>query len=123
MTGQKPDKPLELPEAYMRPVKFYKQDGLHRERLSIKWSDGTEIPTDLAGIEGLEKAAIWAPEHVEDRIADHFAARPNKWLKSLALQGEGSSQKEFNDRMNDPSKYQLEDPSSNRSRRYEKRPE
>ena len=76
---------VELPESYLRPVKFYRQDGLHPERLSIRWSDGTEIPTDLAGIEGLEKHAFWGPEHVEDRIMDHFAGRPNKWLKGLAL--------------------------------------
>lgn len=34
-------------------------------------------------------------------------------------EAEGLTQKEFNDRMNDPDLYQLEDPSSNRSRRYE----
>jgi hypothetical protein len=76
---------VELPPVWLHPVKFYKQDALHPERLFIKWSDGTEIPTDLQGIERLEKAAIWDPEHVEDRIMDHFAGRPNRWLKSLAL--------------------------------------
>ncbi|MGQ0741209.1 MAG: GH-E family nuclease [Alphaproteobacteria bacterium] len=29
------------------------------------------------------------------------------------------TQKQFNDRMNNPNKYQLEEPSSNRSRRFE----
>ena len=32
---------------------------------------------------------------------------------------EGLTQKEFNDRMNNPDLYQLEDPSSNRSHRFE----
>ena len=36
-------------------------------------------------------------------------------------EAEGLSQKEFNDRMNNPDKYQIEDPSSNRSHRYEGR--
>ena len=35
-------------------------------------------------------------------------------------QADELSQKEFNERMNDPNLYQLEDPSANRSRRYEK---
>ena len=34
---------------------------------------------------------------------------------------EGLTQKEFNDRMNNPDIYQIEDPSSNRSRKYEKK--
>lgn len=76
---------VELSEVWLRPVKFYKQDALHGELLFLKWSDGTEVPTDMDGIEGLEKAAIWGPEHVEDRIMDHFAGRPNRWLKSIAL--------------------------------------
>jgi hypothetical protein len=37
-------------------------------------------------------------------------------------ESEGLSQAEFNERMNDPSKYQLEHPSSNRSHRFEKKP-
>jgi RHS repeat-associated protein len=37
-------------------------------------------------------------------------------------QAEGLTQKEFNDRMNDPDLYQIENPSSNRSRRYEQKP-
>jgi hypothetical protein len=37
----------------------------------------------------------------------------------FGAEAEGLTQKEFNDRMNDPDKYQLEDPSSNRSRKYE----
>ena len=37
-------------------------------------------------------------------------------------EAEGLSQKQFNDRMNNPDKYQLEDPSSNRSHRYEEKP-
>lgn len=26
---------------------------------------------------------VWSPEHVEDRLRDHFAGRPNKWEESL----------------------------------------
>jgi len=34
-------------------------------------------------------------------------------------EGEGLSQQQFNNKMNDPNKYQLEDPSSNRSHKFE----
>jgi hypothetical protein len=42
------------------------------------------------------------------------------WREKAKAEAEGSTQKEFNDRMNDPNLYQLEDPKSNRSHRYEK---
>jgi Immunity protein 26 len=34
---------------------------------------------------GLECAAVWEPEHVEDRIMDYFEGRPNKWVESLKI--------------------------------------
>ncbi|MCB0104925.1 MAG: HNH/ENDO VII family nuclease, partial [Caldilineaceae bacterium] len=43
------------------------------------------------------------------------------WREAKQAQEEGLTQKQFNNRMNDPSKYQLEDPASNRSHRYEKK--
>lgn len=33
----------------------------------------------------LERAAVWDPEHAEDRLRDHFAGRPNQWAESLRL--------------------------------------
>jgi len=41
------------------------------------------------------------------------------WREKAKAEAEGITQKEFNDRMNDPDKYQLEDPSSNRSHQFE----
>ena len=34
---------------------------------------------------GLERAAVWEPEHVEERIIDHFERKPNKWVEQLRL--------------------------------------
>ncbi|MDI1460015.1 Imm26 family immunity protein [Catellatospora sp. KI3] len=31
----------------------------------------------------LERAAVWSPEHVEDRLRDHFDGRPSRWVESL----------------------------------------
>lgn len=50
-----------------------------------------------------------------------FGHKPGNefWREKQAAEAEGLTQEQFNDRMNDPDKYQLEDPSSNRSHRYE----
>jgi hypothetical protein len=66
-----------------------KQDALSGA-LTIYWSDhmtGTsgEIPARASECEGLEVAAIWDPEHVEDRLRDHFDGRPNLWVESIRL--------------------------------------
>lgn len=34
---------------------------------------------------GLECAAVWEPEHVEERILDHYANRPNIWLEKMKI--------------------------------------
>jgi len=57
-------------------------------RLSVYWVDpaaGTsgKTPATLAECLTLEPSAVWDPEHVEDRLRDHFAGRPNRWLESL----------------------------------------
>jgi hypothetical protein len=44
------------------------------------------IPATWSEIQGLECAAAWDPEHVEDRLRDHFAGRPSKWVESLKPQ-------------------------------------
>ncbi|QES87744.1 Imm26 family immunity protein [Rhizosphaericola mali] len=34
---------------------------------------------------GLERAAVWEPEHIEDRIIDYFEGRLNVWYESLKI--------------------------------------
>jgi len=46
--------------------------------------------------------------------------KPGNEFRKEKAQKEGLSQKEFNDRMNNPDLYHPEDPISNRSHRYEK---
>jgi len=41
-------------------------------------------------------------------------------VKKAQAEAEGLTQQQFNERMNDPDLYQLEDPSTNRSHRFEK---
>ncbi len=60
---------------------FYKRDPISK-RLFL-YQDGREKPATLAECQGLENAAIWSANHIEDRLRDHFAGRPNKWADSL----------------------------------------
>lgn len=43
------------------------------------------------------------------------------WREKIKAFNEGLTQSEFNDKMNNPKLYQLEDPSNNRSHQYEKK--
>jgi hypothetical protein len=42
------------------------------------------------------------------------------WREKAKAEAEGLTQEQFNDRMNNPDLYQLEDAASNRSHRFEK---
>lgn len=45
----------------------------------------TERPATVEECSSLETAAVWSTKHVEDRLRDHFAGRPNKWVLSLRV--------------------------------------
>jgi hypothetical protein len=45
----------------------------------------SETPATVEECQGIEPAAVWSREHVEDRLRDHFDGRPNKWLESIAF--------------------------------------
>ena len=40
-------------------------------------------PATVEECTGIEREAVWDPEHVEDRLRDHFDGLPNKWVESL----------------------------------------
>ncbi|MBZ9649955.1 immunity 26/phosphotriesterase HocA family protein, partial [Sphingobium sp. 3R8] len=75
------------PENQEEPF-FYKQDAI-TGRLALYHSSfartNWERAAPLAECEGLECAAVWEPEHVEDRLRDHCEGRPNRWTKSLQI--------------------------------------
>jgi hypothetical protein len=78
----KVDPPAEL----LAPVPTFIRDPLNGQ-LSI-YRLGDIRRATRAECVGLERCAVWDPEHVEDRLRDHFAGRPNKWVQSLALDAE-----------------------------------
>lgn len=60
---------------------FFKQDP-HNGSLSC-YRDGRENPISFEEALQLERAAVWSPNHVEERLRDHFANAPNKWVELL----------------------------------------
>ncbi|MBM9549246.1 immunity 26/phosphotriesterase HocA family protein [Leptospira sp. 201903074] len=79
----KVDKGFEITEF---PMKFI-QDELNPKKFELYNPVTGEItPASRKECEGLERAAVWKPEHVEDRLRDHFNGIPNQWVKSLKIQ-------------------------------------
>ncbi len=64
-----------------KAVRRYKQDAISGKLFTMV--NGDEVPATRAQCKKLECAAVWSPEHVEDRLRDHFAGRSNVWLESL----------------------------------------
>jgi len=76
--------PLE-PELTKCPPEFI-QDSIDPTKFSI-YEDGKIRPATREECEGLERAAVWEPEHVESRIRDHYAGVPNIWVEHLKIRG------------------------------------
>jgi hypothetical protein len=68
------------PELVLSP-KFFNQGALNKN-FTIIYNDD-ESPATREECENLERAAVWDPEHVEDRLRDHYAGVPNMWVESL----------------------------------------
>jgi immunity protein 26 of polymorphic toxin system len=71
-------------------VEHYAKQDVFTNAISIYWKDPIsgsygETPATFAECQGLERCAVWDPNHVEDRLRDHFDGRPNIWVESLRL--------------------------------------
>jgi hypothetical protein len=66
----------------LEQVQFFQKDPI-TGKMRLYRNDMRGPPLTLAEAETMECAAVWDPEHVEDRLRDHFAGRPNKWVESL----------------------------------------
>jgi hypothetical protein len=69
---------LPLEKALQETPLFFKQDPI-TSRLYIYQDSGRDIPATLEQVEGLECAAAWDPEHVVERLQDHFAGQPYRY--------------------------------------------
>ena len=72
-------------DALSRTVYRFNQDPIDPTKIRLT-KDGTDGPlVSVAECHGLERAAVWDAQHVEDRLRDQFAGRPNKWAESMKI--------------------------------------
>ena len=76
------NRPLE--KCLQQPMPKFMQDRLRPESFSI-YENGQIRPASRTECLGLERASVWDPAHVEERLRDHFAGRKNKWLESQKI--------------------------------------
>jgi hypothetical protein len=67
------------------PKEQFIQDDLDPDDCQIINDEGEMRPATREECEGLEAAAVWEPEHLAERLVDHYAGRPNEWVESLKL--------------------------------------
>jgi hypothetical protein len=76
-----------IPESLSKSVYRFCQDPMDPSSIRLH-KDGIEgPPVSVSDCTGLERAAVWDASHVEDRLRDHFARRPNKWVESMKVRG------------------------------------
>lgn len=75
---------LPLETKFRKNIPRFMQDALQPEQFSI-YDNGEIRPSTRLECVGLERAAVWEPSHVEDRLQDYYAGRPNKWVESLRM--------------------------------------
>lgn len=80
---------VDLEAALTQPKKFWKQDPytneIHIYQRVPELAPLYERPSTYQEARSLECAAVWDPEHVEDRLRDHFAGQQNKWVESMKI--------------------------------------
>ena len=74
----------ELNEQLIEADPKFIQDSINPEKFQIYLAGEIRNATKEECL-GLECCAVWEPEHVEDRIRDHYAGVPNVWLESLKI--------------------------------------
>ncbi len=75
--------PAEVSVTLQKPVLRYNQDPLQPEDIRLTFDGANETLGTVEDCEGLECAAVWEAEHVEDRLRSHFAGIPCEWTLSM----------------------------------------
>lgn len=67
------------------PLKFI-QDVLNPSKFELYDPNTGDIkPTQKTNCIGLERASVWEAQHVEERIIDHYAGKPNIWVEEMKI--------------------------------------
>jgi hypothetical protein len=75
---------ISVPPALLKPAPTFMRDALNPNEYSI-YLNGEIRPATREECIGLERMAVWEPEHIESRLSDHYAGRPNAWVQQLAI--------------------------------------
>ena len=67
-----------------KPVKKFIQDALNPDKFKI-YFNGEIRPATKKECERLDRAAVWAVNHIEDRIKDHYNNKPNIWVEQMSI--------------------------------------
>ncbi len=62
---------------------FFRQDQISGKISAHDAITNCELSLSFEEADRLECAAVWSPEHVEDRLRDHLNGIPNKWWASM----------------------------------------
>lgn len=65
------------------PKKFI-QDALNPHKFSI-YDNGKIISASREECMELDRAVVWEPELVEERVNDYYVGKENRWVKDLRL--------------------------------------
>ena len=66
------------------PIRFFKKDIISKS-ISIVEESGFESAALPYQCNSLEPAAVWEPEHVEERLLDYLNGRENRWMTSMKI--------------------------------------
>jgi hypothetical protein len=75
-----------LAERELPPIpSFFRQNVMRPDDCEIVDGSGATRKASREECSGLERSAVWAAVHVESRLQDHYADRPNVFLESMRL--------------------------------------
>jgi hypothetical protein len=74
---------IPLEDRLVPPPKFI-QDPLNKNSFSI-YENGQIRKATREQCAGLERAAVWEPEQMEDRLRDHYTGRKNEVFEKLKM--------------------------------------
>lgn len=68
-----------------KPRNYFMKDGLNGRYSIYRSSDGVIRNSSKEECRELEEAAVWDPEHIEERLRDHFNRRANSQVEQMKL--------------------------------------
>jgi hypothetical protein len=73
-----------VPPEVLAPAPKFIQDPSNPRKFELYFDGQIKVATRTE-CEGLERAAVWDPDHVEQRLRDQLAGVPNVWVEQLRI--------------------------------------